>query len=119
MWRMNVKSWIDAPLGTDTVAAGEIEITGVAFSGEAPIEAVEVSADGGATWQQAELLGEDLGRYAWRRFSLKWNAPKGTHTLSSRARDASGSVQPELRLENARGYAHNGWRDPSVTVQVG
>jgi DMSO/TMAO reductase YedYZ molybdopterin-dependent catalytic subunit len=119
MWRMNVKSWIDAPLGEEKIAAGEIEITGVAFSGEGPIEAVEVSADGGATWQRAELLGEDLGRHAWRRFRLKWNAPAGTHTLSSRARDASGSVQPELRAENARGYAHNGWRDPSVTVQVG
>lgn len=118
MWEMNVKSWIDAPLGDAPVTAGEVEVTGVAFSGGSPIEAVEVTTDGGATWQEAELTGEDLGPFAWRTFRLKWNATAGSHNLASRARDASGSVQPELRKENERGYAHNGWKDPSVTVEV-
>jgi hypothetical protein len=27
-------------------------------------------------------------------------------------------VQPELRVENERAYAHNGWRDHAVKVTV-
>ncbi|MEM6571569.1 MAG: sulfite oxidase [Planctomycetota bacterium] len=122
MWAMNVKSWIESPLGAahgdGPVAAGQRQITGVAFSGEAPIESVEVSTDGGASWSAATLVGPDLGRYAWRQFALPWSATPGTHTLCSRAKDASGKVQPENRMENERGYAHNGWRDPGVTVEV-
>lgn len=116
MWRMNVKSWITSPL--EDAAAGPMHVTGVAFSGEAPVTGVEVSADGGATWRSADFLGPDLGPHAWRTFSMKWDAPAGTHTLVCRATDARGNVQPKERLENERGYAHNGWSDPGVVVKV-
>ena len=118
MWAMNTKSWITAPLGGTPLAAGRRQVTGVAFSGEAPIEGVEVTTDGGVTWQNAELVGPDLGPYAWRQFSHTWQAEPGQHLIASRARDTRGMQQPENRLENERGYAHNGWRDPAVTVQV-
>ncbi|MEM9382801.1 MAG: sulfite oxidase [Planctomycetota bacterium] len=122
MWAMNVKSWVESPLGSahgqGPIAAGRHQVTGVAFSGEAPIESVEVSTDGGTSWRDATLVGPDLGPYAWRQFALPWDAKAGTHTLCSRAKDASGTSQPEDRMENERGYAHNGWRDPGVTVEV-
>ena len=41
-----------------TLPVGECELTGRAWSGIAPIVAVEVSTDGGATWQLADLDGE-------------------------------------------------------------
>ncbi|MEC8511578.1 MAG: sulfite oxidase [Planctomycetota bacterium] len=116
MYEMNVKSWITGPLGT--AAAGSLQVTGVAFSGESPIESVEVTTDGGASWSRAELVGPDLGRYAWRTFAYPWDAAAGTHVLASRATDRNGSVQPETPPQNERGYAHNGWRDPAVTVEI-
>lgn len=116
MWRMNVKSWITSPL--ETATAGARMVTGVAFSGGDPITRVEVSSDGGSTWADAELTGPDLGPFAWRTFAASWQATAGSHTLLCRATDAGGQTQPELRQENQRGYAHNGWRDHGVTVTV-
>ena len=53
-WNMKVKSTIFSPLPTDEVRAGRMEVTGVAWNdGQAKIDAVEVSIDGGATWQRA------------------------------------------------------------------
>ncbi len=120
MWAMNTKSWITAPLGGEgPVKAGETMITGVAFSGEAPVDSVEVSVDGGATWSNADLVGPDLGPFAWRLFAMPWKAGAGKHTLVCRAKDQAGTVQPENAVPNERGYAHNGWRDHGVDVQVG
>jgi DMSO/TMAO reductase YedYZ molybdopterin-dependent catalytic subunit/mono/diheme cytochrome c family protein len=119
MWRMPVKSWIVGP-GADAqpVVAGKVRIEGVAFSGERGVRSVEVSVDGGASWTSAALLGPDLGVDAWRPFALETRLGVGTHRLISRATDAAGDVQPELRLENAQGYGHNGWRDHGLDIEV-
>ena len=63
-------------------------------------------------------LFHDLGPYAWRTFAYPWDAAAGTHMLASRATDRNGSVQPEIPPQNERGYGHNGWRDPAVTVEI-
>lgn len=119
MWAMNVKSWVDDPLGEETLKAGAVEVTGVAFCGESPVQSVEVTTDGGATWSPAEMIGTDMGPFAWRRFQYRWDATPGEHVIASRATAVDGSVQPKERAENHRGYAHNGWSDPSVKVTVG
>lgn len=121
MWEMNVKSWITGP-GADAdedVRAGQQVIYGVAFGGYDPVEGVEVSIDGGESWQQAELYGPDLGRYAWRTFRLEVDLPAGEHVLASRATNGGGDVQPEQREENERGYGNNSWRDHALKVVVG
>src|SRR5690606_24326080 len=102
----------------ETLRAGVTQITGVAFTGGSPVSAVEVSLDGGKTWHAAELFGPHLGRYAWRNFALPARFAPGEYLLASRAIAADGEVQPELRVENERGYAHNGWRDHAVKVRV-
>lgn len=116
---MTVKSWINGP-GTDgkSVAAGTVQIHGVAFGGMHAVSKVEVSADGGKTWSAARLIGPDLGRFAWRQFALTVRLPAGSHTLVSRATDAAGNVQPEQRLENAGGYNNSSWADHAVKVVV-
>jgi sulfite oxidase len=43
---------------------------------------------------------------------------RGIHVLASRAIGADGEVQPVGRLENERGYGHNGWRDHAISVDV-
>ncbi|HEX2199502.1 MAG TPA: sulfite oxidase [Burkholderiales bacterium] len=117
MWEMNLKSFITHPAGDEPMRAGVAQIYGVAFSGESPVTGVDVSLDGGKTWNRAQFFGPDLGRYAWRQFTLQARLQPGSYVLSSRAH-AGREVQPELRVENERGYAHNGWRDHSVKVTV-
>ena len=68
-------------------------VEGVAWG--AKIDRVEVRVDGG-TWQRAGLVaeGSETG-YEWRRWSLflgPWAA--GEHTVTSRAFDTSGRIQP-------------------------
>jgi DMSO/TMAO reductase YedYZ molybdopterin-dependent catalytic subunit/mono/diheme cytochrome c family protein len=119
MWRMPVKSWLNGP-GSDgfSVAAGRVVFYGVALSGERGVARVEVSTDGGATWAAATLEGPDLGPNAWRGFSFAAELPLGTHTVHTRATDARGEVQPRDRIENERGYRHNGWWDHGLRVVV-
>jgi DMSO/TMAO reductase YedYZ molybdopterin-dependent catalytic subunit/mono/diheme cytochrome c family protein len=119
MWRMPVKSWLNGP-GADgfTVPAGQVVFYGVALSGERGVEGVEVSLDGGRTWSPATLEGPALGPNAWRAFSFATRLPEGTHTVHTRATDTAGEQQPRERVENERGYGHNGWLDHGLRVVV-
>ena len=69
-------------------------------------------------WQAAQLIGPDLGRFAWRQFVLPVRLGAGTHVLASRATDTAGNVQPEQREENVGGYNNASWADHAVTVSV-
>jgi len=117
MWAMSIKSWINGPSGMHPVAEGPMQVHGVAFSGGQGVSQVEVSTDG-VQWQQAELIGPDLGPHAWRQFRLSMELDLGEHQLFSRATDGEGHVQPEQRTENHRGYGHDGWRDMGVAFEV-
>ena len=118
MWQMGVKSWINQPSGMHPVSSGPLQIHGVAFSGGNGVRGVEGSLDGGASWRAAELIGPDLGPAAWRQFKLTAEFSAGAHHLLCRATDDAGVVQDELRVENDRGYGHNGWRDHGVHIEV-
>jgi sulfite dehydrogenase len=119
MWEMSVKSWINHPAGEgETVGAGLVQISGVAFGGVNRVTRIEVSTDGGKTWKDARFFGPDLGPYAWRQFVLPAELNSGSHTLMSRATDDKGNVQAADRIENERGYGHSGWRDHAVKLNV-
>jgi sulfite dehydrogenase len=119
MWEMNVKSWINHPAGDESaVKAGMMQINGVAFAGVHSVKRVEVSIDGGKTWKDAHFIGPDLGRYAWRQFVFPAELGSGSYMLMSRATDTAGNTQPPERVENHRGYGHNGWRDHGVKLTV-
>ncbi len=119
VWAMGVKSWINTPNpAASKLKPGRVVVQGVAFGGTNGIKQVEISVDGGKRWQQAELVGPDLGRYAWRQFALPVDLPAGEHVLVSRATDTEGRVQEEDRPQNSGGYINNGWRDHAVTVAV-
>ena len=119
MYRMPVKSWLNGP-GADGKALprGRHKLFGVAFSGERGIDYVDVSLDGGTSWQRANLYGPDLGPNAWRTFSLEANLAEGDYLLVSKATDTVGESQPEHFAANHRGYGHNGWRDHGLAVEV-
>jgi DMSO/TMAO reductase YedYZ molybdopterin-dependent catalytic subunit len=116
MWEMTVKSWVTNPLKES--AQGPVQIYGVAFAGKKAVKGVEVSVDGGKTWNAARFVGPDLGRFAWRTFVYAADLKPGTYTIASRATDSAGNTQPEMFEENERGYGHNGWRAHAVAVTV-
>jgi sulfane dehydrogenase subunit SoxC len=95
--------------------AGPCPLIGRAWSGWAPIERVEVSADGGATWADAEL-DEPLEDYAWRGWSYGWDAHPGEHELCCRATDAAGNAQPVDPEWNLGGYCNNAVQRVRVVV---
>ena len=117
-WEMTVKSWITRPTDeTGTAKAGNVQIVGVAMGGTKKVRSVKVSINGGQNWKKAKFVGPDLGKYAWRQFVFEANLAPGSYNLASKA-SAGGKTQPELRYENRRGYAHNGWKDHSVNIKV-
>jgi len=117
-WEMPVKSWITRPTDeTGTVKAGKVQIVGVALGGTRKVKSVKVSVDGGNKWQKAKFIGPDLGKFAWRQFVLETTLSAGTYNIASLASNGK-DKQPELRMENRRGYAHNGWKDHSVNITV-
>lgn len=119
VWEMGPKSWINSPAPeSGPLAAGSVQIKGVAFGGINAVKSVEVSIDGGKTWKQARLVGPDMGRYAWRQFVVPATLEPGTHTIACMVVDAEGNRQPEGRVENAGGYNNNSWRDHSLTISV-
>lgn len=91
---------------TRVVRAGEHVLRGRAWSGWGPVDRVEVSVDDGATWAQAQL-GPVAGPYAWRAFSLPWEATEGEHRLRARARDVSGREQGTEQRWSRGGFANN------------
>jgi DMSO/TMAO reductase YedYZ molybdopterin-dependent catalytic subunit len=90
-------SRIDLPLEGDQVAADRpFGVHGIASSGDRGIARVEVSADDGATWRDAELEPEggpitDLSWVRWR-MEVPPSRP-GRITLLARATDDRGNVQ--------------------------
>ncbi|MEU9778603.1 sulfite oxidase [Streptomyces sp. NPDC047968] len=95
---------------TRVVRPGPVPLEGRAWSGGGPVVRVEVSADGGCSWRDAELDPEPAdgsGRWAWRRWRFDWTAEPGRHVLGARATDARGARQPVRPPWNRGGFANN------------
>ena len=68
-------------------------IAGVAWAGVRGIRRVEVSTDGGHSWEQARLHAP-LSPWAWTQWALRWTPPNpGRHTITCRATDGTGTLQ--------------------------
>ena len=122
----DVKSIITSPSYPAKLdARGWHSVQGLAWSGRGRVTKVEVSPDGGRTWEVAELMGPSLTKAAVRfQYMLNWTG--GENILLSRATDDAGFTQPpRAELLAARGmgtdYHFNqivGWkvaRDGAVT----
>jgi sulfane dehydrogenase subunit SoxC len=91
---MEAKSVITRPAGGQQLSGpGFYEITGLAWSGRGRITRVEVSADGGTTWQDARL-NEPVLPKALTRFQFPWQWNGGPAALQSRCTDETGYLQP-------------------------
>ncbi|HEX4710329.1 molybdopterin-dependent oxidoreductase [Phenylobacterium sp.] len=93
------------------------EIRGLAFGGDAALTSVDLSSDGGASWQPAKL-GKDWGKYSFRLWSFTY-APQraGKTTLIARATPAKGEQQPMVGVWNPGGFMYNA--APRVSIVAG
>lgn len=98
---------------TRFVEAGEVELSGRAWSGSGAVNRVEVGVDG--HWDDAEL-DSPVGDFAWRGWRYRWRAEPGEHVLSCRATDAAGDVQPLEQPWNHQGMGNNLAQTVAVTV---
>ena len=91
-------------------------VEGRAWSGQAPIDRVDFSADRGATWSAAELK-EPVSPHAWRGWSVRWDASHpGEYELCARASDAAGNIQPTGPRWNFEGVQNNAVQRVRVIV---
>jgi len=102
----HVRSVITQPSAGQQVTAGDLVVRGVAWSGAAPIDKVEVSI-GGGPWQHARLIGP-RHRHSWQWWELltRIDSP-GETTLRARATDLAGRTQPDRPVWNRLGYGGN------------
>src|SRR6267154_1887597 len=96
---MQIKAEIAKPAQGEIVPANSnVRVHGAAWTSDGEITKVELSTDGGFTWNEANLLGESKP-HAWRLWELDWQTPTapGTQTLIARATDSLGRTQPVHR----------------------
>ncbi len=114
---MMVNSLITSPTDGALLSVGKsAQAKGIAWDGGYGIAGVEVSLDGGRTFDAA-LLGEDHGRFSFRPWTYEFKTTAaGPLTLVARARNAAGQTQTSELIANPAGYHHN--LMPRVTVAV-
>lgn len=105
---MVVNSLITSLVRGQKIPRGQmIPVKGLAWDGGSGIAKVEVSTDGGSTWQAA-ALGRDLGRFSFREFALEAPAVRpGPTVVMARATSRAGETQVEQLIHNPAGYHHN------------
>ncbi|MGH2806386.1 MAG: molybdopterin-dependent oxidoreductase, partial [Actinomycetota bacterium] len=91
---VRTQSRIDVPDHGQTVREGQqMWIAGVAWAGERGVDKVEVSVDGGETWNEAELK-RPAAENSWRLWAYRWTPETdGTAVVMCRATDGTGVVQ--------------------------
>ena len=113
-WEMDAKSVITDPSPQAPVLHGPglMVLTGVAWSGRGKISRVDVSIDGGISWNEARINGPADSKSMHRfYYEFDWNGQQ--LLLQSRAQDDTGYVQPTKdQLRSIRGknsiYHNNG-----------
>jgi DMSO/TMAO reductase YedYZ molybdopterin-dependent catalytic subunit len=96
---MQVKAQIAKPSANEAVARDStVAVRGAAWTSDGVIAKVEVSADGGASWNPAKLIGTPTAN-AWQLWQFDWHTPSnpGKQILIARATDSRGRTQPMER----------------------
>ena len=100
---MDARSVITSPTYPATLERGAQELRGLAWTGRGRITRVDVTLDGGNTWQPARLAGPVLPK-AHTRFTFPFCFEGAPMEIASRAVDETGYVQPTAhQLLAARG----------------
>ena len=115
-----IKAQIAHPAEGEVVAANSnVRVRGAAWTSDGEITKVELSTDGGATWNEAKLVAESKPN-AWRLWEFNWKTPSapGKRTLIARATDSLGQTQPAHRDPDRGTYMINHLLPIEVTVKL-
>jgi len=108
---VQTEAFIRVPSDGATVSlsqnGGSIILGGVAFAGNRGISKVEVSVDGGSTWQAATLK-PPASELTWVLWAFEWNPKPGNYVIYARATDGQGALQTSAQADTfpsgATGY---------------
>ncbi len=120
---LRIKSVLTRPLDGTTVTLqgdklplGKVRVQGFAWAGPAGVRLVEVTGDGGRTWQPAGFMGQ-TAPLAWRAWATEIEVTAPVHlTIMARATDGAGEMQPLDAKPNAGGYGNNSIHQVDVDV---
>jgi DMSO/TMAO reductase YedYZ molybdopterin-dependent catalytic subunit len=110
----NVKSSFELAWNA-AIPSGRMTLTGRSWSGRGSIAGVDVSVDGGKTYQAARLRDPNLPQ-TWTRWQIDWDAKPGRYNLRARATDSLGNTQPDQEVYNQHGYLYGAVVDHPVVV---
>lgn len=115
---VRVKSIITSPAAGSVLPGAELSLRGHAWAGEQSVAKVEISIDGGATWQRAELMPPP-NKYAWQRWRCDVRLPgEGSYEVMARATDDLGNQQPLQPPQwNPDGYLNNAVHRIEITAK--
>ncbi|MDF2966948.1 MAG: putative oxidoreductase [Nocardioidaceae bacterium] len=102
----------------EVVRAGRTAVSGYAHVGaDRTVARVDVSADSGRTWHQADL-SEQHHPWTWRLWQATVVVAPGPLHIVARAWDDTGSTQPESteQIWNPKGYMNNSWARVRLSV---
>lgn len=118
--KMNVKSVIGYPTsGMELNHKSHFVVRGVAWDSGSGIKEVQVSIDGGKTWNKALLDDGKQGNYAYRTFRYSFKPMQyGEITIMSKAINNKGEEQPFAKdiQWNHGGYKYNGIDEVKVKI---
>ncbi len=108
---MPLNAAICEPASRAELKPGSTVMRGYAIATAREVMRVDVSIDGGRSWQQAELEPSPGAPWSWRFWNATVDLPKGEHELVVRAWDSAGQTQPALPDEtwNFKGYLSAAW----------
>jgi hypothetical protein len=110
------KSEIVQPKPGAVLGVGTNRLFGIAWAGEHAVARVDISTDGGESWNHAELVGPRAA-YSWTMWEYLWEVVKpGEHLLLARTTAEDGQVQPHEHDPLLGGYMINVSRPISVRV---
>ena len=97
-----VKSQILMPMTGKRIPLGNYVIGGIAYGGRYGISKVQISMDGGKSWQDADMK-KPLSKWAWVLWSYQWKPSKeDKYTIKVRGFDRSGKAQESGALKGHR-----------------
>ncbi|ACU72433.1 oxidoreductase molybdopterin binding [Catenulispora acidiphila DSM 44928] len=106
-------SRIDVPGTGASLTAGTIVVAGVAWATHRGVAGVEVQVDKGP-WVTANLATADTPD-TWRQWSYPWQATKGSHTLTVRCTDGTGTLETPV-IQDTLPDGATGYHSIQVTV---
>ena len=115
--QIKTMSRIDFPVNRDLLPTGPARMGGVAFAGARGIAKIELSTDGGKSWQDGTIR-KPLGPYSWVLWTATPQLTEGDHQVMVRATDGTGKTQTEVARPSLPDGA-SGWHTISVRVANG